>query len=192
MPYDYEALKNHVSAAHPELLDAFVEGWNNLGPQSQSHWRQQAFLTPKNKVTYKCWLSWTTVQTNLLFGRRKDDFPFDFPLSNFEKELAILFHNKMQHVGQLFDLPYMPPVENKGAHRSSSERHTIAKDAAKFVIHTELRKVLKKWKKDVDEHGLEALRKVYLTAPQFEDDEKNERFDSDWGCDSASDLSDSD
>ena len=37
-------------------------------------------------------------------------------------------------------------------------RHTIVKDAAKHVIHTELRKLLMKWKKDLDENGVEALR----------------------------------
>ena len=192
-------LKNHISAAHPELLDAFVEGWNNLGPLSQAHWRQQAFIAPRQKVESNCWLSWTTVQVDELFEPRKKDFSFDIPLSNFEKQLAILFHNNMQHAGHLFNLPYMPPLENRQffspieKHPSSSERHAIAKDAAKFVIHTELRKMMMKWKKDLDEHGLEALRKVYLAAPQLEDDEKKfdfADFNSHLNCDSASDISD--
>src|SRR5437762_8156525 len=160
MPYDYEVLKNHISAAHPELLDAFVKGWNNLSPLSQAHWRQRGFIAPKQKVEYKCWLSWTTVQVDELFEPGKDNDSFDISLSKFEKQLAILFHNNMQHAGDLFGFPYMPPLQNKqyssrtGRNGSSSERHAIAKDVARVVIYTELRKLMTKWKKDIDVHGL--------------------------------------
>ena len=70
----------------------------------------------------------------------------------------------------------MPPIENKvyrcsgGCHEFSSERHAIVKDAAKFIIHTEMRKLLVKWKKDIKEQGLEALRNVYLHEYKLEDD----------------------
>jgi hypothetical protein len=202
MPYGYEFLKNHFSAVHPELLEAFVEGWNTLDPVSQDHWSQQGIITPKVPITLKCWLSWTTTQMDKVFLARETDPTLKIPLSKFENRLAILFHNTMDHAGHLFGFPYMPPLENReylspsGEHPSSSERHAIAKDMAKFVIHSELGKILIKWKENVDENGIEALRKAYLTAPQLEEDnEKKFDFkDSDWylDCDSDSDISDDD
>lgn len=107
----------------------------------------------------------------------------------------------MQDTGQLSDIPYMPPLEGKAysspinTNPSSSDRHAIAKDAAKFVIQSELKKLLMKWKKDFEEHDLETLQKVYLAAPKFEEDEKEfdfADFDAELDCDSASDISDRD
>ena len=152
MAYTYEYLKNHISDAHPEILDSFEEGWNRLGPLSQATWRQNGLMTPRRKVDYECWLSWTTTQIDKLFKLSKDYDPFEFRLSKFEKQLAILFHNSMQHGSDLFSLPYMPPLEDKAFtsptanDSSASERHVIVKDAAKVVIHIEMRKVLMKWK----------------------------------------------
>lgn len=198
MPYNYESLKNHVSAVHPELLDAFVEGWNQLGPQSQDHWRQRALITPAQKVVCQYWSSWTNIK-RVEFFKQRGNLPFDIPLSKFEKQLAILFHDSMQHGGDLFHFPYMPPVRHieyeSPTGRSSSERHMMAKDAAKTVIHTALRKLLMEWKEDLEENGLEALRKVYLVGPQLKDNEKMfnfSDFNSDLNCDSGSDMSDED
>src|SRR5947207_6814676 len=101
MPYDYEFLKKHISAAHPELLDAFEEGWNRIGSLSQAHWRQKGFIAPKQKVERQSWLAWTTVQTDELFEPRKDDHSVDIPLSKFEKRLAVLLHNTMQDTDEL-------------------------------------------------------------------------------------------
>src|SRR5947207_1371908 len=201
MPYSHEFLKKHISTAHPELLDDFVAGWNGLGPLSQARWRQQAFITPKKKVEPFCWLSWTTVRKDELFASRKNDVSIETPLKRFEKQLGILFHDSMQNAGHMFRLPHMRPLGRRqflnptGKNPSSSERHLIAKDAANFVIRSELRNLLIKWKKDLDEHGLEALQKVYLAAPQLEEEDDEKTFD--FGnfnprlvCDSGSDLSD--
>jgi hypothetical protein len=202
MPYNYEILENHISAAHPELLDAFVEGWNKLGHISQSYWSQKGFIAPKQKVQCLSWLSWTTVQVDVVYEPRKPVDPFNVPLSKFEKQLSILFHNNMRHAGDLFDFPYMAPLEGReycsptGESPSSSERHAIAKDAARVVLRTEIGKVLMKWKKDLDEYGLDSLRRVYLATPQLEEGgEKKfdlEDFELDLDCDSESNISDED
>ena len=196
MPYDYEFLKNHISRAHPELLDAFVEGWNNLGAQLQARWRQTGLMAPKKKVELSCWLAWTTIQIDQLFKPRIDNDPFDIPLSKYQKQLAILFHNNMQDADDFLGLPYMPALDHREYHPpsgetvSSSERHLIAKDAAAVIIRMELGNVLMKWKKDFDEYGLDALRRVYLTEPRLEEDNEKkfdfEDFDSDLDC--ASDF----
>src|SRR5438876_804133 len=110
MPYDYELLKKNVSTTHPEVLDAFVEGWNKIGPLSQAHWRQLAFVAPKVKVERRVWLSWTALLYDELFDARKEDRSFDIRLSTVEKQLAILFHNSMQYAAYLFGLPHMPPL----------------------------------------------------------------------------------
>ena len=196
MPCDYEILKNHVSAAHPELLEAFVEGWNNLSPQLRDRWRREGFMVPKKKVEPKGWSSWTATRMKDVMTPRTQDSSFNVPLSDFEERLAILFHNNMQHSGDLFGLPYMPPLENRqyysrtGDELSSSERHAIAKDAATVIIHTELRKLLIKWKKDLEEHGLDALRNAYLAAPKLEEEDKFKfsDFDADVDCDSVSGI----
>ena len=190
MPYDYELLKNHISTAHPEIFDAFVEGWNILDPKLQAYWSQGGLIMPRQKVEPKAWLSWTTVKVDQFFESRAKDFSTDLLL--FEKRLTVLFHNNIQHSGHLFNLPYLPPIENRvyrppGTHYESlSERHIIAKDAAKFIIHIELRKLLMKWKKDLKENGLDALREVYLDEPQLEEDVEEgfnlEDFDLNFDC----------
>src|SRR5215471_13425398 len=145
MRYDYELLKNHVSRCHPEILDAFLQGWDQLGQSSQAYWRRQGLVVPRKKVDPRHWLSWTTVKVNELFESKKS-LCDRMPLSSYEDQLAGLFHDSLQHSGKLFDLPYMPPLTNKvyycpgGIHSSSSERHMIVKDAANVIIHTALRK----------------------------------------------------
>ena len=51
-----------------------------------------------------------------------------------------------------------------------------------------------KWKKDLDEYGLDALRRVYLVAPQLEEDNEEKfdfrDFELDVDCDSDSNISD--
>ena len=186
MPYNYETLEKHISAVHPELLDAFVQGWNNLGSRSQAGWCQRGFIAPKQKVERLWWLSWTTVQVDELYQQRRGADPFDVPLSKFQKYLTILFHNNMEHVDDLFGLPYMPPIKHG---EYSPERHAIAKDAARVVMYTEMGKLLMKWKKDLEEYGLDSLRSVYLTAPQLEGDGEKfdfKDFESDFDCDSDS------
>jgi len=195
MPYSYENLKHHISDVHPEILDSFVEGWNRVGPISQAKWRQQGLLAPRQKVEYKCWLSWTTVQIDELFKARKVNNSFEIPLSKFEKQLAIIFHDSMQHAGDFFNLPYMPPLEDKeycapnGRSPSSSERHAIVKDAARVVIRIEMEKVLMKWKKDLDEYGVDAMRRVYLMETQLKEDDERFDFEEDLNCDSDSNIS---
>src|SRR5271169_4603940 len=160
MPHDYESLKNHVSATHPEILDAFVGGWNELDPDLQHCWRKQGMIEPRVKVESNAWLSWTTFKLEMLFESKAEDYPFDKPLSTYMKRLGILFHNSMEHSGDIFRFPYMPHLNCRtysspdNSCRSATERHAIAKDAAKSVIHTELRKMLIKWKKDLDENGI--------------------------------------
>src|SRR5215471_297298 len=157
MPYTYEHLKHHISDVHPEILDAFVEGWNKLGPISQATWSQKGLLLPRQKLEYHCWLSWMTVRTDELFNARKANHSFQVPLSKFEKQLAILFHDSMEHAGEFFNLPYMPRLHGRqyqgpgGNNESGSERHVIVNDAAKVVIRIEMQKMLMKWKKDLDE-----------------------------------------
>ena len=85
---------------------------------------------------------------------------------------------------------YYYPTSEEG---TSSERHAIAKDAANIVIHTELKKMLMKLKKDLEEQGVEALREVYLAASKLEEENDEEKFDvgdfdSDLDCDSTSDI----
>src|SRR5208282_788588 len=113
MPHDYELLKNHISTAHPEILDVFVEGWNSLDPLTQARWRQKGFITPRKKVQTSGWLSWTAVRIDKLFELREQNFSTNTSLSTFEKRLAILFHNSIQHSGHLFGLPYMPPLKDR-------------------------------------------------------------------------------
>src|SRR5271169_3695483 len=111
MPYQFEVLKNHVATVHPEIFDAFMEGWNNLGSQTQAHWRQQGLVAPKQKVAVKHWFSWTTIKTVELLAST-ENYSLDTPTSNFEKRLANLIHKKLQHSGQFFDIPSMPKKEN--------------------------------------------------------------------------------
>ena len=97
----------------------------------------------------------------------------------------------MENSGVILGLPCMPPLP--GDH--PSERHTIAGAAAKSIIHTELKKLLVKWKNDLDEHGIDALRKEFLTTRQPEDEELKfdfADFNSEIDCDSDSDFSDAD
>lgn len=194
MPYTYEYLKHHISEVHPEILDSFVEGWNRLGPISQAKWHQQGLLAPRQKVECKCWLAWTKVKIDELFEARKLNDSFEIPFSEFEKQLAIIFHDSMQHAGDFFNLPYMPPLEGReysspiGDNPSISERHQIVKDAAKVVIRIELQKALMKWKKDLDEYGVDALRRVYLMAAQLKEDDQKFEFE-DLDCDSDSNIS---
>jgi hypothetical protein len=194
MPYDYEVLKNHIATAHPELLDAFLEGWNHLGPESQAYWHQQGLVAPKEKVKAKHWSSWTAVKLMELFASKSDNISFNNCLSEFEDRLAVLFHNSMQNSGQFFGLPSMPPLVVEapdcldGHYRFLTERHFIAKSAAKAIIYTELGKLLMKWKKDLGELGVDALGKAFSTAIQMKDDIGGkfdvEDFASDFDCDS--------
>jgi hypothetical protein len=194
MPYTYEYLKRHISEVHPEILDSFVEGWNRLGPVSQAKWLQQGLLAPRQKVEVKYWFAWTTIKIDELFEARKLNNSFEFPVSKFEKQFAIIFHDSMKHANDFFNLPYMPPLKGKSYgspmddnNRSRSERHAIVKDAAKVVVRIEMENALRKWRKDLDEYGVDALRRVYLMAAQLKDDEKFEFEDLD--CDSDSNIS---
>lgn len=199
MPYSYENLKNHVSSAHPYIFDAFVEGWNKLNPLVQASWLQDGLVRTKDAAERKSWLAWTTVAIDAVF-KKKDDTSFDQPLSMYQKQLAILFHNSMDHVGQLFDLPHMPPLADReyrsptGSQSAGSERHIIARNAANFVVHMALRKLLRKWKNNLNERGLEALREVYLadcSGENVHEDKFNfQVFGTDLGCDSESNISD--
>src|SRR6266496_1030602 len=160
MRYDYELLKNHVSRCHPEVLVTFLQGWNKLGPLSQAHWRQLGLIAPREKVESRHWLSWATAKVSELF-ESKEGLCCDTPLSHYERQLAGLFHDSMQHSGELFDLPYMPPLKNRvyscpdRYHSSPSELHMIVKDAANVIVHSVLTKLVSKWKKDLDERGLD-------------------------------------
>lgn len=195
MPYTYEYLKHHISEVHPEILDSFVEGWNRLGPISQAQWHQQGLLAPRQEVKYKCWFAWTTTKIGELFKARKLNNSFEIPLSKFEKQFAIIFHDSVQHAGDFFNLPYMPPLHDKeyGCPRehntSRSERHAFVKDAAKVVIRIEMEKALMKWRKDLDEYGVDALRSVYLMAAQLKEDDEKFEFNEDLDCDSDSNIS---
>ena len=77
MPYSYENLKNHISDAHPEILDSFEEGWSRLRRLWQANWRRNGLVVPRKKVDYKCWLSWTATQIEAIFELRKGHDPFD-------------------------------------------------------------------------------------------------------------------
>ena len=197
MPPDYEILKKHISVAHPEILDSFVEGWNNLGPSGKDFWTTKTILNPREKVESFPWLSWTTMKIRELRDSREGTYFLD-ELSTYEKRLAVLFHNRMEHSGSIFSFPYMPPLRDRvyyitnSSSESRTERHSIAKDAAKIIIHAELRKVLMKWQEDLDEHGIDALRKVYFANPLTDDQKKFDLSDADLeiDCDSASEFSD--
>ena len=198
MPYDYEVLKNHIATVHPELLDAFVEGWNCLGSESQAYWHQQGLVAPKEKVKSKRWVSWTAVKMMQSFTSKSDDVSLKMQSQDFENRLIVLFHNSIQNSGQFFGLPIMPPVGKKvfkcpaGCHKYSSERHLVAKDVARVIIQSDLRKLLVKWKKDLGEMGVDALRKAYSDAVQMKDDAGGKfdigDFPPDVDCHSDSDL----
>ena len=89
----------------------------------------------------------------------------------------------------------MRPLENKvhycpdGYHDSISERHMIVRDAANVIIHTELSKLVSKWKKDLDERGLDAFKEFYLVPAESVKDVENMEvgeFDTHLNCDSSS------
>ena len=93
----------------------------------------------------------------------------------------------------------MPKIKNsefecfKGCHTSYSERHTIVKLAAKYIVQVELEKLLMTWKKNLDEQGIDALKNLYSAIPKVEEDNEDrshEEFPLSLDCDSDSDFSD--
>jgi hypothetical protein len=134
------------------------------------------------RVESDTWESWTTFRFDLL--RRSTSFEWD--LSTYENRLGIAFHNSMEYTGDVFRFPYMRPMKPRESwigHPTGppvSERYAIAKHAARSIIHAELRKLLMKWKSDLDEHGIDALRKVYPATLQLGDEKGYdlEEFDS--------------
>ena len=200
MPCDYEILKKHVTVAHPEILDAFLESWKSLDSSGKHGWAQKSILKPREKAETIPWLSWTTFIIDRFNESRRDHYSIPETLSSYERRLGVLFHDVMEHSGSILGFPYMPPLRDRvypfpnAQGNSRTERHSIAKDAAKTIIHAELRKLVMKWEKDLEEHGIDALRKVYFANPLEEDEDEFDMSDSalEVDCDSASDFSDID
>ena len=90
----------------------------------------------------------------------------------------------------------MPPLKNKvyycpnDQHQSLNECHMIVKDAANVIVHSVLTKLVSKWKKDLDERGLDAFKEYYLAPAErieYIENVKIGEFDTHLNCDSSED-----
>jgi hypothetical protein len=46
MPYRFDFLRNHFERHHPELLDAFDQGWTNIGEDGRKYWASRSNIYP--------------------------------------------------------------------------------------------------------------------------------------------------
>jgi hypothetical protein len=70
MLYNYETLKDHVTSFHSQFLDDFIQGWESIGPITQSNWLGHGISTPeKDGIGYRedycdIWMGWRRVGSN--------------------------------------------------------------------------------------------------------------------------------
>src|SRR5215471_7606473 len=49
MIYTYEALKDHVTSFHPQLLNDFIQGWESIDFNTRLNWQAHGLSTPEKE-----------------------------------------------------------------------------------------------------------------------------------------------
>jgi hypothetical protein len=169
-----------MALRHPKLLASFVAGWEALSPVSQANWLAQAVISSKDSDhTQSFWTSWSlTCLNETTIGRDLHDI-YDCDESHLRDVIATMIRQKMSHSGDLFGLPYLPSEFEFGLpemvgpeiistekSRGGSEkamRKEVSKLAANAIVNAEFSSLIEgwvdKWRKDIAEIGLEAVRK---------------------------------
>jgi hypothetical protein len=179
--HSYEALRNHMALRHPKLLASFVAGWEALSPISQANWLAQAVISSKDYLyrPQSVWTSWSlTCLNETTIGRELHDI-YDCDMSHLRDLIATMIRQKMSHSGELFGLPYLPSefefglpdmvgseiIRTEGSRGGSEKarRKEVSKRAANAIVNAEFSSLIEgwvdKWRKDIAEIGLEAVRK---------------------------------
>ena len=70
MIYTYEALKDHVTSFHPQLLNDFIQGWESIDFNTRLNWQAHGLSTPeKEEISdyddyHDHWMGWHKVESN--------------------------------------------------------------------------------------------------------------------------------
>jgi hypothetical protein len=174
-----------MASGHPEYFPSFVAGWENLGPIIQANWLSKALISPKDlDHTPSYWSSWVPVRLRKMrIGRDLNHNCYD--TSDLSKAIATKIRQKMSHSGQLFGIPFLPSNEeflipqlvgseviasfDRFGRDEGSMCDEISQLAANAIVNAELslhiRSWLEKWRKDIEEIGLQAVQK-HWPAPK--------------------------
>lgn len=134
---------------HPDILDSFEAGWNALGTDMQRKW--QAFGHKFNSA----WRSWAYVAFQQIKDKLRPKNPehiyYDNLLKFAHNDVAELIMSKLPHSGSLFGLPNVIGTQDL--------RGKITEVVTEMVIRKEIGNTLDKLKKEIDQDGIDVLRK---------------------------------
>jgi hypothetical protein len=159
-------LRGHIASSHSDVLDAFDIGWEVLGPSGQADWLQIGIFARGSALFPFTWESWTGP---ILEEIRKTGGPYGPPggfrtltTAGSLSTLTALISKKMDHSGSLYGIPEIPltaPVYH------SPLKEGVAAFAASVIMEVEMKQILERLKKEIEQNGLDAIRKYYPGLP---------------------------
>lgn len=155
-----------MTESHPEVLEAFEDGWRLLSPEVRERW-----IAGGIGGRARSWRSWFEVCL-------EDSYHVAEPrTASLQSRLTNLIKEKLTHPGEIFGLPPMPclkkrccevigddTVEINGefyVDRTQLYIQDVARSAATNIICDELVKLSERLEKDINEKGLDAIRQLY-------------------------------
>jgi hypothetical protein len=154
MPHNYNSLRRHIASIHPDILELFEQGWENLGAKVQKYWENLGICRTQPAYDHQVYefQSWTHVRHD----EAKSHSGGEDGYSILRRDLSDFVREKLRASDNFYDIPELTGF------KVSAELHwSIANSAVEAMLEPELKKICIRLKNEIEKDGLDAVRKYF-------------------------------